>query len=159
MRMRACEAAVDRIWTALDLNPHEPDAPLRLALAYLQRGMPVEATDALLLRNSAVVRHLGRLSTRVFGVASTLRLHLVLEAAKSRQRCTADPYAAALILAHVGDRDGMFRCLDAALDDPRLAPVVARFLNLEPAFALYHSEARFQNVAQRTERSASRNER
>ncbi len=138
------EQAIRSLLRCLALNPTDEDAPRLIADAYTAQGRELEAGEMFIRRYPWALRAPARAGLRLFGIRGMARISYELMRWRSGDNCLRRPYAAAGYLAVAGEREGMFRCLEAA------PPTMLTFLGLEPVFAPYRDDPRFARVLART---------
>jgi TolB-like protein/class 3 adenylate cyclase/Tfp pilus assembly protein PilF len=111
----ATDRGIAHLLRSLELNPGEEYAASLLWMAYEQKGMSAEAREAMLLLAPGWTRPPLRIVGRIVGTTVVLRVGLAV-ARRLSPPCTWRPTSVVLLLAWVGDADGMFQCLDFVID-------------------------------------------
>ena len=81
---------------------------------------------------------------RLFGNRAGLRLFYTLAAWRSGEACLPDPGLGATLLAWLGDREEMLRCLEKSYDAGRIY-----LEKVDPSFDPYRDDPRFQALLAR----------
>jgi tetratricopeptide (TPR) repeat protein len=138
------EEAIPRLLRSLELKHDSPTARNILSSVYIRMGRERAAADVVSALAPAVLRPLFRVAMRLFGFEFGVRLYYRLAAWRSGEACLPDPGAGAIMLAYLGEREEMLRCLDEAIDSGRFYLV-----KVDPTFDPYRDDPRFQALLAR----------
>jgi serine/threonine-protein kinase len=138
------DEGIDRLHQALQLNPANNGSRFYMAWAYDKQARERAAVEAMLPLSPGVARPLLRAGTRLFGVDFLVRALYTLAAWRSDTPCLPNPYMGAAMLAHLGDREGTFRCLGEVIDRGKFD-----FIKVDPFFDPYRDDPRFQALLAR----------
>jgi adenylate cyclase len=121
--------------------------PLMLAQAHHLNGNDERASEVL-IRAYAYSPDAAEAWRATFAERGIVAVHRVLldhQLAQSGRPCTNDPEWASMMLAHVGDPDRMFACLDEGVRLKRPTP----WVKVSPVFDPYRDDPRFTALLRR----------
>jgi Flp pilus assembly protein TadD len=143
------ETGIEQLRKALTLNPGHLYARWALAKAYYQQGLESKALEEFLKWDAPALLASAKTELRgvfeVSGFQGVLGKYLEMDAIRTGRPCTNDAILAPIMMALIGKRDLMFKCLQEVVDQG--IPAVFE-LPVDPWFDEYRSDPRFQGIMQ-----------
>jgi tetratricopeptide (TPR) repeat protein len=135
------EPAADHMERAVLLNPDYKRTAAQLSLVYRALGREEDARETFLSLLSPDARPFARTAARILGPDRFLRALVALQALRTGDECGDSTEFMSHVLAVIGDREAMFRCLRRE--------VLARhgwYLAVHPVFDSYRNDPRFDEL-------------
>jgi TolB-like protein/Flp pilus assembly protein TadD len=134
------DEAIARLRRALELSPHDPDAPRLLAESLYRNGDEQRAGEVLIRIAPRWLRVAFRIDHRIEGPTQSLRHLLAFDIWRTGRACREDPQGTALMWAFLGEPDEMLACLEVT------EPQELAYSWVEPAMRPYREDPRFRKI-------------